>query len=144
MLNVSNVLKFPLCMRGRTIFVRKVLPTIRLDNRGKMIIQNTKEIVFEKDNMRIREYITKDLTENFSLAIVTLKGEHPTTRNTASDRAYFIVQGEASVTVGNETGRVKVGDVVFIPKGMIHSIQGDVVYAVINSPAFNPSDEVRP
>jgi quercetin dioxygenase-like cupin family protein len=33
----------------------------------------------------------------------------------------YVLRGEATITIGEETHHVKTGDVVFIPEGAIHS-----------------------
>ncbi|MCL4259674.1 MAG: cupin domain-containing protein, partial [Anaerolineales bacterium] len=35
----------------------------------------------------------------------------------------YVLRGEATVTLGDETHRVKAGDALFIPRGVIHSYQ---------------------
>jgi quercetin dioxygenase-like cupin family protein len=35
----------------------------------------------------------------------------------------YVLRGEATITIGDETHHVKTGDVVFIPEGAIHSYQ---------------------
>lgn len=92
-------------------------------------------------NVEIRNYITKAICDSFSLAIVTLNGAHPRTQNNVSDRAYFVVEGEADVEVGTKMSHVQVGDAVYIPKDTAHSITGKVRYVVVNAPPFDPGNE---
>jgi len=35
----------------------------------------------------------------------------------------YVLRGEATITIGNETHHVRTGDVVFIPAGVIHSYE---------------------
>jgi mannose-6-phosphate isomerase-like protein (cupin superfamily) len=109
-----------------------------------MIIRYEDAVARAKENIEIRNYVTKDLSESFSLAVATLDGVHPKTMNIASDRAYFIIEGKAKVEVGDEVDIVRSGDTVYIPKNTVHSIQGKVKYAVINSPPYRSSNEVKP
>jgi mannose-6-phosphate isomerase-like protein (cupin superfamily) len=60
----------------------------------------------------------------------------------SSDRAYLIVEGEAEVEVGSKMSHVQAGDAVYIPKGTPHSITGKVRYVIVNSPPFDPSNEM--
>ena len=77
-------------------------------------------------NIEIRNYITRDVTDSFSLAVATLNGLHDRTVSVSSDRAYFIIDGNAVVTVGSESKEVSSGDAVFIPQRTPHSIEGRV------------------
>lgn len=92
-------------------------------------------------NITIRNYITKEISPNFSLAVSKLSGKHSKTLNEKSDRAYFIIKGNGIVEVGTEKGSISEGDAVYIPHNTPHSIKGELTYVVINSPAFNPQNE---
>lgn len=107
-----------------------------------MFIRMKDAVVRGGGNIEVRNYITKELSGSFSLAVATLDGVHPPTMNTESDRAYFIVEGEATVEVGDAVEVLQAGDAVYIPKNTRHSIRGQVKYIVINAPPFNPSNEV--
>lgn len=89
----------------------------------------------------IRELITGDHTPAFSIARVTLKGDHPASVSNRSDRGYVILSGAGRVTVDGETHAVEAGDAVMIPKGSVHSVTGDLEYFVINTPPFSPEHE---
>ncbi len=109
-----------------------------------MIIHYQDATVRSKENIKIRNYITKSLSSSFSLAVSTLNGLHPRTMNIASDRAYFIIEGEGTVEVGNKIGQVRAGDAVYIPKNTVHSIRGRIKYVVVNAPPYESSNEVKP
>ena len=49
-------------------------------------------------------------------------GGTPRHTNTLEHEQY-VLRGEATITIGEETHHVKTGDVVFIPEGAIHSYQ---------------------
>lgn len=40
------------------------------------------------------------------------------------DEAYYILSGEASFVVGEETSRVKAGDFLYVPGGTVHGFTG--------------------
>lgn len=77
----------------------------------------------------------------FDFVIATLNGDHPPVTNRRSDRAYFVLSGEGLVTVGNTTHAVKAEDLIAIPAGTPHSLRGNLRYAIITSPPFDPLDE---
>jgi mannose-6-phosphate isomerase-like protein (cupin superfamily) len=77
----------------------------------------------------------------FDFVIATLNGDHPTVTNRRSDRAYFVLSGEGLVTVGNTTHAVRADDLIAIPAGTPHSLRGNLRYAIITSPPFDPRDE---
>ena len=112
--------------------------------KNPMLIKRADAKIRKSENIEIHNYVTRDFNESFSLSLAILEGDHPKTRNEASDRAYYIIEGTALVNVGDSTYQVESDDVVFIPKNIIHSIKGTVKYIIINSPSFNPSTEKAP
>ena len=59
---------------------------------------------------------------NFALRKFSMRqgGGMPRHTNTVEHEQY-VLRGEATITIGEETHHVKAGDVVFIPAGAIHS-----------------------
>jgi mannose-6-phosphate isomerase-like protein (cupin superfamily) len=92
-------------------------------------------------DLTVRNLLTRPVSENFSIAVARLDGEHPISVSLQSDRAYYITSGQAEVIVGNESHSVRTGDVVYIPKGTRHGLSGNVEYVVVNAPPFDPSKE---
>lgn len=78
---------------------------------------------------------------NFDFVVADLDGDHPTVINHESDRAYFVLEGEGQVQVGEETYDVESEDLVTIKAGEKHSIRGDLRYLIITSPPFDPDNE---
>jgi mannose-6-phosphate isomerase-like protein (cupin superfamily) len=78
---------------------------------------------------------------NFDFVVAELEGDHPTVINYESDRAYFVLEGEGEVQVGEEMHDVKSEDLVTIEAGEKHSIRGNLRYLVITSPPFDPDNE---
>jgi quercetin dioxygenase-like cupin family protein len=68
---------------------------------------------------------------NFALRKFSMQkgGGMPRHTNTVEHEQY-VLRGQATITIGNETHHVKTGDVVFIPEGAIHSYQnmGDELF----------------
>jgi len=61
---------------------------------------------------------------NFALRKFSMQkgGGMPRHTNTVEHEQY-VLRGEATITIGDDTYRVKTGDVVFIPEGAIHSYE---------------------
>ncbi|HXF85436.1 MAG TPA: cupin domain-containing protein [Anaerolineales bacterium] len=61
---------------------------------------------------------------NFALRKFSMQkgGGMPRHTNTVEHEQY-VLRGEATITIDNETYHVKAGDVVFIPAGAVHSYQ---------------------
>ena len=68
--------------------------------------------------------IGPDEAPNFAMRKFTMEpgGGMPRHTNTVEHEQY-VLRGEATVTIGDESHRVKAGDVLFIPEGAIHSYQ---------------------
>ena len=108
-----------------------------------MIVKRIDAIERKGENTTIANYLTKDSSNNVSLALSTLSGRHAKTMNKISDRIYYILNGSGKVWVGDEVSTIEKEDMVFIPKGTPHAIEGNVAYLVINSPPFEPANEVQ-
>jgi quercetin dioxygenase-like cupin family protein len=61
---------------------------------------------------------------NFALRKFSMQkgGGMPRHTNTVEHEQY-VLRGEATITIGEETHRVKAGDVVFIPANVVHSYE---------------------
>lgn len=61
-----------------------------------------------------------------------------------TDRAMYIVEGDAIVQVGDEQCEwVEAGDFVYIPKGTPYEAKGTMTYLVINAPAYREGTDLR-
>jgi quercetin dioxygenase-like cupin family protein len=72
----------------------------------------------------IRVLISSQEGPNFALRRFTMQegGGMPRHTNTVEHEQY-VLAGEATITIGDETHHVKAGDVVFIPEGAVHSYE---------------------
>ena len=70
----------------------------------------------------IQVLISSQEGPNFALRKFSMQsgGGMPRHTNTLEHEQY-VLRGEATITIGDETHHVKTGDVVFIPEGAIHS-----------------------
>ena len=82
-----------------------------------------KNVAAGKDTT-IQVLISSQEGPNFALRKFSMQtgGGMPRHTNTVEHEQY-VLRGEATITIGDETHRVKSGDVVFIPEGAIHSYQ---------------------
>lgn len=100
----------------------------------------------EAEKRRIDDDLTViDLFEGqdfqFDCVIAELDGDHPTVVNHESDRAYYVLNGSGKVEVDGQAFDVSMGDLVSVPSGTSHTIEGELKYLVITSPPFDPSNE---
>jgi quercetin dioxygenase-like cupin family protein len=72
----------------------------------------------------IQVLISSEEGPNFALRKFSMEkgGGMPRHTNTVEHEQY-VLRGQATITIGEETHHVKTGDVVFIPQGVIHSYQ---------------------
>ena len=86
-------------------------------------------------------------TPQISMTWVHIWGHHDRIVNDICDRAYYILEGEGTFQVGDDTPMeaVTAGDVVYIAHGVPYEFEGHMRYIVMNGPAFTAgSDEVLP
>lgn len=79
----------------------------------------------------------------FDVVIGNLNGQHPTLINHVSDRAYFILRGELTISVGEDKYSVVIDDLVTIPKNTPHSLCGNGTYLIITAPPYDPKNEEK-
>ena len=85
-----------------------------------------------------------DDTDSLSITYIKIWGRLRNITCHASDRAMFIVEGDAIAQVGEEEPtHVKEGDFILIPKGTPYEFKGDLTYLVINSPAYEEGTDMR-
>ena len=82
-----------------------------------------KNVAAGKDTT-IQVLISSQEGPNFALRKFSMQkdGGMPRHTNTVEHEQY-VLRGQATITLGDETHHVKTGDVVFIPEGVIHSYQ---------------------
>ncbi len=81
------------------------------------------DVAAGKDTV-IRVLISSKEGPNFALRRFTMQkgGGMPRHTNTVEHEQY-VLRGNATITIGDETHRVSAGDVVFIPEGAVHSYE---------------------
>ena len=83
---------------------------------------------------KIQNLLTKENSETITVVVGEAKDHAETTVNSASDRAYFMLEGKMILN-GKEC---LLGDVMYIPRGEEYYFEGTFKAVIINSPAFDP------
>ena len=89
----------------------------------------------------IDNYLTKDKVDNISVAVSHLQGKISKTKNLESDRIYYFLKANAKFEIDNELVPVSNGDVMFISKDTLYSVEGNFDAVLINTPAFDIKNE---
>lgn len=82
-----------------------------------------KHVAAGKDTT-IQVLISSQEGPNFALRKFSMKSGGGMPRHTNEvEHEQYVLRGEATITIGDETHHVRTGDVVFIPAGVIHSYE---------------------
>lgn len=82
-----------------------------------------------------KNYITKGITKNISLAVVG--GDNLSmTEKTAYNRIYYVLSGLINAKFGEEIIQAGVGDSLFVAAGTQYLLEGSFEAVVVNQPAF--------
>ncbi len=90
---------------------------------------------------KVKNFLTKDLTKNISLAIGEATKHSEITKNIRSDRIYYVLRGKLLIKKGNKKFIAKPGDVIYISRNTQYNFEGTFKAILINSPAFDSKDE---
>ena len=103
----------------------------------KLVKSNETTTRNHSDAYSITNYLTKDFSKDFSLAVSNLdNGGHETTKSETSDRVYYFISAKATFTIGDKIFEVNDGDALFIGKNTDYSFKGAFKAVLINMPAF--------
>jgi mannose-6-phosphate isomerase-like protein (cupin superfamily) len=94
------------------------------------------------ESLRITDLLTRK-DAPFDLVVGELAGDHGKRINHVSDRVYFVIEGEGTATVGDDSYQIKALDLVYIPKNTVHGICGKLKFAIITAPPLSKGDEER-
>lgn len=95
-----------------------------------------------EDDLTMRTLLRAEHEAGLSITHVKLSGAHRPLRAPRTARVYYVLEGSASFTVGQEELVAGAGDVVLIPKGERYSLAGELTYLVLNAPAYVEGDDV--
>ena len=90
------------------------------------------------EGYEVNNFITKEISKKVSVAISSAQDYQKTTKNTESDRIYYVLKGKLIV---NNNLIAEVGDFIFVPKGEEYTFSGTFKTILINSPAFGAENE---
>ncbi|MCX4254430.1 MAG: hypothetical protein OSJ63_04075 [Bacilli bacterium] len=80
-------------------------------------------------------YLTKETTENVSLAITRLNGKLDSSMLT-NERVYYFINADVDFIIDNEKIHCETGDVLYLDKDTSYSARGYFEAITINVPAF--------
>ena len=105
---------------------------------------NVTEVRVPADAVVMRPLVTQEAHgDDVSLTWVRLAGRHRRLRTDRSTRVYYVLDGRARFTVGDEDAcEVRGGEVVVVPRGVAYEFEGEITYLVVNGPAFLDGDDV--
>jgi len=87
------------------------------------------------DNKIATNYITKEITKDFSLATTEAQDYYEKVETTYS-RIYYVLSGELILKFGSEEQKLHEGDTCFVEKGTSYEMLGSFKAVIINQPAF--------
>lgn len=102
---------------------------------------------FVDDNTEITDLFEAPEGANFDSVISEVDGYHPDGNreekifNERSQKAYYVLEGEGKIFVGDEVHEVEKGEFVFVPEKTEHALEGEFKALIVTSPPFDPEDE---
>ena len=123
------------------------MPVVRLSEVPEVAVGGANPLVMKKavgSKVRDPNYAMPTTTDSLSITHIRHWSHHRRMKTDESDRAMFVVDGEASVQIGDEPVEVlRAGDLALIPKGTPYEFSGEFTYLVINAPAFREGSDTR-
>lgn len=98
-------------------------------SKNQKVRRNISEVHFA-DN-----YLTKETTENISLAITKLNGKLDL-NNLKNERVYYFIKADVDFTIDGEKVHFDNNDVLYLDKNTNYSAEGTFEAVTINVPAF--------
>ena len=95
------------------------------------------------DNIFVRKLYSDSLASSF---VIFIKNEVKAHKHVSHSEHVYILDGEGEMTVADKKFKIKKGDMVFIPKGTIHSLKvmssSPVKVLSVQAPMFDGKDRV--
>lgn len=101
----------------------------------KKITENEKVTRKITDVHSADNYLTKETTENISLAINKLDGKLDLVK-TVNERVFYFINANVDFIIDSEREHFEDGDVLYLAKDTEYSAMGSFEAVVVNSPAF--------
>lgn len=77
--------------------------------------------------------------KNVSLTLFAFdKGEEISSHSSAGDAMVYILDGEADITIGTEVHRVKKGETIVMPAGLLHALLARERFKMLLIVVFQP------
>jgi len=102
----------------------------------KLVKDNDTTTRAHNESYNIKNYLTREFSKDFSLAVSQMDGSHEPTKSVASDRIYYFIKGRATFTIDGTQIDVAKDDVLFIEKNTEYSFRGKFRAVLVNLPAF--------
>jgi len=84
---------------------------------------------------------------NLNFTIATITGESTPHMHKKMEEIYFVLKGEGTIFIGDESEHIKEGDLVAIPKNIFHHVQTkggeSIEVIVVTHPKFDASDVIE-
>lgn len=88
-------------------------------------------------------YNSKEDFRNASVAVFKVNGRHGKTKNTRSDRVYYVLKGRGQFLLEGKITPVKMTDVVIVPKDTSYDYKGKMELFLVHLPAYDKKYEVK-
>ena len=80
-------------------------------------------------------YLTKEITENVSLAVTRLNGKLDSSK-IKNERVYYFISADVDFILDNEKVHCQSGDVLYLSKDTNYSAEGNFEAVTVNVPAY--------
>ena len=124
------------------------MPVIRLSEVPEIAVgpPDSNPLVMKKaigSKARDPRFAMPDSTDSMSVTHIRHRSRHRRITCHESDRAMFVIDGRATVQIGDEPAAVlDAGDMALIPRGTPYEFSGEFTYLVINAPAFKEGSDI--
>lgn len=98
-------------------------------SKNQKVRRNISEVHF------VDNYLTKETTENISLAVTKLNGKLDSS-NLKNERVYYFISANVNFIIDGEKVHLESGDVLYLDKNTNYSAEGSFEAVTINVPAF--------
>ncbi len=123
------------------------MPVVHLSDVPELPVAGSNPLVMKKavgSRQRDPNFAMPTSTDSLSITHIRHWSAHPRMKCDESDRAMFMIDGEASIQIGDEPPELlHAGDFALIPRGIAYEFSGEFTYLVINAPAFRQGSDVR-
>jgi mannose-6-phosphate isomerase-like protein (cupin superfamily) len=86
-------------------------------------------------------------SESLGISIATISGKSIPHKHKKMEEIYYVTKGNGSITIGQETTKIKAGDLIPIPKNKYHFIETKPKVAiellVATNQKFDPTDVIK-